>query len=120
MSQSKGVAIAIGAGDGIGAAFARRFARGGYSVIVGRRHPERAASLIDEISEAGGTARALAMDTRSEESVESVFETAERELGPVGVCLYNAGANSRFPITETSAEMYRKMDLDTSFQGDGQ
>ena len=109
MSQSKGVAVAIGAGDGIGAAFARRFANAGYSVVIGRRHPERAGSLIEDISAAGGSARAVAMDARSEDSVESLFDTAEGELGPVEVCLYNAGANSRFPITETTAEMYRKI-----------
>ena len=109
MSQTNGVAIAIGAGDGIGAAFARRFAQGGYSVVIGRRHPERADALIDAITAAGGTARAVAMDARDEDSVESLFDETERELGPVEMCLYNAGANSRFPITETSAEMYRKI-----------
>ena len=33
------VALLVGAGDAIGAAVARRFATGGYSVCVARRDP---------------------------------------------------------------------------------
>jgi hypothetical protein len=35
----------VGAGDYIGAAIARRFARGGYTVFAGRRHGDKLAPL---------------------------------------------------------------------------
>ena len=41
-------------GDAIGAAFARRFVQGGYSVAVARRDAEKSAGLVAEIEAAGG------------------------------------------------------------------
>lgn len=109
MDHSHGVALAVGAGDAIGAAFARRFSAGGYAVTLARRHPERSGALVAELAAAGRDVRAVAVDARRESEVEALFEAAERDVGPVEVCLYNAGANARFPITETSSEMYRKV-----------
>jgi len=37
MAGTGGVAMLVGAGDAIGAAVARRFARGGYKVCIARR-----------------------------------------------------------------------------------
>ncbi len=103
------VALAVGAGDAIGAAFARRFAEGGYAVAVARRDAEKSGELIEEIRAAGGTASAYSMDARSEEQTVDLFDRIERDLGPIDVCLYNAGANSAFPILETKADMFRKI-----------
>ncbi len=52
----KVVAI-VGAGDAIGAAVGRRFAKGGYTVCVIRRSLEKAAAHADAIVAAGGEAR---------------------------------------------------------------
>lgn len=109
MANTHPVALAVGAGDAIGAAFARRFAEGGYAVTLARRHPERSDALIAELAGLGYRAEARAVDTRQEDQVIALFDALERELGPVEVCLYNAGANASFPIIETTAEMYRKV-----------
>ena len=101
--------LAIGAGDAIGAAVARRFAEGGYAVAVARRDPAKSAALIEEIEAAGGTGRAFAVDARDEDQVTALFAEVERALGPIEVCLYNAGANARFPIAETTTEMFHKV-----------
>ena len=103
------VALAVGAGDAIGAAFARRFAKGGYVVAVARRDAQKSDQLIEEIRSAGGTASAYSMDARSEVQTVDLFDRVERDLGPIDVCLYNAGANSAFPIRETEADMFRKI-----------
>ena len=66
-ANRKRVAIAIGAGDAIGAAFARRFSEGGYAVAVARRDAQKSGELVDEITAAGGTALAYSVDARSEE-----------------------------------------------------
>ena len=107
--QSKRIALGVGAGDAIGAAFARRFAAGGHAVAVARRDPARSAALVDEIRAAGGAARAFAVDARDPASVEDLFATVEAEMGPVEVMLYNAGANFRSPLAETSPEMFEKV-----------
>jgi NAD(P)-dependent dehydrogenase (short-subunit alcohol dehydrogenase family) len=88
-----GVALLVGAGDAIGAAVARRFAAGGYAVCVARRDAEKARTLVQEISAAGGIAHAVGTDVRNEEAVQALFAQVERELGRIEICLFNAGAN---------------------------
>src|SRR5437588_8665166 len=103
-----GVALLVGAGDAIGAAVARRFADEGYSVCVARRDPEKSRSVVREITSAGGTACAVGTDVRSEEAVQALFAQVEEELGPVEVCLFNAGANVKSPLIETSGRLFFK------------
>jgi NAD(P)-dependent dehydrogenase (short-subunit alcohol dehydrogenase family) len=103
------VALVVGAGDFIGAAIARRFAAGGYSVAVGRRKADQLASLVAGIEAGGGRARAFALDARDEENVQRVFADIESELGPLEVVVFNVGANVSFPIIETSARVFRKV-----------
>jgi NAD(P)-dependent dehydrogenase (short-subunit alcohol dehydrogenase family) len=45
----------VGAGDYIGAANARRFARGGYIVYAGRRFGDKLAPLVSAIEAEGGS-----------------------------------------------------------------
>jgi NAD(P)-dependent dehydrogenase (short-subunit alcohol dehydrogenase family) len=103
-----GVALVVGAGDAIGAAVARRFASGGYVVCVARRDAEKSRSLVEEIKASGGLAHAVGTDVRNEEAVQALFAQVEEELGPVEVCLFNAGANVIAPLIDTSARLFVK------------
>jgi NAD(P)-dependent dehydrogenase (short-subunit alcohol dehydrogenase family) len=108
-SAGHGAALLIGAGDAIGAAVARRFAAGGYRVCVARRDAEKSRAVVGEIAAAGGVACALGTDVRSEAAVEALFARVEAELGPVEVCLFNAGANTRAPLVETSSKLFSRV-----------
>jgi NAD(P)-dependent dehydrogenase (short-subunit alcohol dehydrogenase family) len=105
-SELSGVALLVGAGDAIGAAVARRFAAGGYRVCVARRDAEKSRRLVQEIAASGGVARAVGTDVRNEEAVQALFAQVEAELGPVEVCLFNAGANIKTPLIETSGRLF--------------
>src|SRR5580658_5688706 len=105
-SANGGVALLVGAGDAIGAAVARRFAAGGYAVCVARRDAEKSRSLVQEIVASGGVARAVGTDVRNEEAVQALFAQVEAELGPVEVCLFNAGANVKTPLIETTGRLF--------------
>src|SRR6267378_1312814 len=109
VSGNGGVALLVGAGDAIGAAVARRFAAGGYAVCVARRDAEKSRSLVQEIIASGGIARAVGADVRSEEAVQALLAKVEAELGPVEVCLFNAGANVKSPLIETSAKLFSRV-----------
>jgi len=102
------VALLVGAGDAIGTAVARRFAAGGYSVCLARRSSEKSQRLVQEIVSSGGVARAVSTDVRNEEAVQALFAQVEAEQGPVEVCLFNAGANVKSPLIETSARLFFK------------
>lgn len=108
MSEKK-AAIIIGAGDATGGAIAKRFAKEGYVACVTRRNADKLTPLVEEIRAAGGDARGFGSDARKEEEAVALFETVEREIGPVEVFVFNIGANVNFPITEMSERVYRKV-----------
>jgi len=108
MAESK-VVLVIGAGEATGAAIARRFAREGYVACVTRRNADKLQPLVESIEQAGGRARAFGRDARREEQVAELFQTIEREVGPVEVCVFNVGGNVRFPIRELTARVYTKV-----------
>ncbi|MFK7753131.1 MAG: SDR family oxidoreductase [Sedimentitalea sp.] len=107
--MSAPVALIVGAGDYIGAAIAKRFAAGGFTVCLGRRNGDKLAPLIGEIEAAGGTAHGYTMDARDEDSTADIFARVEAEVGPIEVLIFNVGGNVRFPILETTARVFRKV-----------
>src|SRR6202048_3203837 len=102
------VALLVGAGDAIGAAVARRFAAEKFQVCVARRDAAKAQKLIDEVAAAGGSVRAFSVDARQEGEIQALFATVERDVGPIEVCLYNAGSNVNTPLVETTGTLFRK------------
>jgi NAD(P)-dependent dehydrogenase (short-subunit alcohol dehydrogenase family) len=116
MSDKK-TAIVIGAGDATGGAIARRFAREGFFVCPARRNGAQLQPLIESITAAGGQARAFGVDARDEDQVVDMFATVERDIGPIGVVIFNIGANVRFPIVEMTARVYRKVWEMAAFAG---
>src|SRR5271166_739361 len=105
------VCAVIGAGDGLGAAVARAFAREGLAVCVTRRprHTEDLEKLAESIRAEGGEAHAIGLDARREADVAAFFETVERTVGPIEALVFNIGANVRFPVVETTAQVYSKV-----------
>eukprot|EP00271_Cylindrocystis_brebissonii_P001624 TRINITY_DN11888_c0_g1_i1.p1 TRINITY_DN11888_c0_g1~~TRINITY_DN11888_c0_g1_i1.p1 ORF type:complete len:250 (+),score=44.32 TRINITY_DN11888_c0_g1_i1:197-946(+) len=94
-SDLPGVAVVVGAGPGVGAAAAKRFAKGGYHVAVLARNEERLTKLAEEIEKAtGGKATAIACDCADPKSVADAFGRA-KSLGRIEVLVFNA--NSKFP-----------------------
>jgi NAD(P)-dependent dehydrogenase (short-subunit alcohol dehydrogenase family) len=85
--------IVTGASRGIGAAVARLAASRGYSVAVNySRDREGAEALVRELDRA----IAVQADVGDESQVRRLFETAERELGPVRALVNNAGVTGGF------------------------
>lgn len=103
------VALIIGAGDALGSAVARRFAREGYNVCVTRRSPEKLQPLVDQIRSSNGLVRAFGSDARKEDQVAELFSTIEAEEGPIEVVVFNVGPNVQFPIRETESKKYFKV-----------
>lgn len=64
MGESRGVAMLVGAGDAIGAAVARRFASGGYTICICRRDPTKSQALVDELRAKGHNIHAFSVDAR--------------------------------------------------------
>jgi len=86
------VMIVTGGGRGIGAATARLAAARGYGVCVNYLGNAAAAEAVfRDIEGAGGVAIAVQADVAEEAQVERLFETVDRELGPLTALVNNAG-----------------------------
>jgi len=109
MTTPNGVALVVGAGDGLGSAVARRFARGGYTAALARRGGDKLESACKAIEAEGGRAHAFGVDARREDAVVELFDRVERELGPIEVAVHNIGANVNFSILEMDARKYMKV-----------
>ncbi|MEZ5953412.1 MAG: SDR family oxidoreductase [Hyphomonas sp.] len=111
MANKPGAALIVGAGDATGGAIARAFAREGLTACITRRarHLDELQALAAAIEAEGHKARAFGVDARDEAETVALFDTIEKEVGPLEACVFNIGANVRFPITEMTEQVYRKV-----------
>jgi 3-oxoacyl-[acyl-carrier protein] reductase len=87
-----GSALVTGASRGIGAAIAKALAREGWPVGVNYRSDSEAAdAVVEEITSAGGRAKALHGDVADPDTADALFTALEEEFGPVLVLVNNAG-----------------------------
>lgn len=85
------VAIITGAGTGIGAAIARRFAVGGDALVLVGLQEASLQDLAGEIGAQGGTAVALACDLADSNSRAALFKLVDDRFGRVDTLVNNAG-----------------------------
>jgi NAD(P)-dependent dehydrogenase (short-subunit alcohol dehydrogenase family) len=99
--DSRGTLIVTGAGRGIGAAVAKLAGGRGFCVAVNNRGNERAAAdVARQIVSSGGRASVIQADVSRESEILRLFESAERELGPITGLVNNAGITGGFSRVE--------------------
>lgn len=85
------VAVITGGASGIGRACGLRFAAEGASIVVADLNPDRAANVVDEINELGGSATAVQVDTSQQEQNDSMADAAVDAFGRIDACVAAAG-----------------------------
>ena len=113
----QGAAIVIGAGDALGGAIARRFAKGGLVAVPSRRKIKPLGELVAQIEADGGRAEGIPCDARDEEAVIEMFNRVEEEIGPVEAFVFNTGAQHRSSILEMTTRIYRQVWESATFAG---
>jgi meso-butanediol dehydrogenase/(S,S)-butanediol dehydrogenase/diacetyl reductase len=103
------VALVTGAGQGIGAAIARRLAQDGFAVAVSDYNAQTAQQVADQIVSAGGNAIALQADVAQRDQVFRAVEEARQRLGGFDVIVNNAGVAPSTPIAEITEEVVDKV-----------
>ena len=93
------VAMVTGAGSGIGAAMARRFAEEGATVVAADVNEDAARKVAAEIENAGGTAMAVQQDVSDAASVEKSVAAAVEKFGRLDVAVNNAGITGDLALT---------------------
>ena len=114
----KGIVFVTGSSRGIGAATAKLAARRGYAVAINYvSEEERANEVAGDIRGKGGRTIVMQGDTASEKDVVRMFETIDRELGPLTALVNNAGITGRSGrLTDYSADDIRRI-LDVNVTG---
>jgi NAD(P)-dependent dehydrogenase (short-subunit alcohol dehydrogenase family) len=102
-------ALIVGAGEGLGGAIARRFARAGFETCVTRRNADKLAPLVEQIEQLPGRAHAFGCDARDENAVVELFDRVEKDVAPIEVVVFNPGGNVNFPIRDTTSRIFRKV-----------
>lgn len=103
------IAVVVGAGDYIGSAIAKRFAREGFTIAAGRRNGEELSPLVEAIADEGETCHGFSLDAREEEQITDFFAKVETDIGPIEVCVFNVGGNVNFPIRDTTTRVFTKV-----------
>lgn len=101
------VVLLTGAGSGLGAAMAKRFARAGYRVAVTDIDAERARKVSEELREAGTVAWHSALDVTSDSDWQRLFDELLGQWGRVNVLVNNAGVAASGFCEETSMENWQ-------------
>ena len=114
---TQGAAVVIGAGDALGGAIARRFAKGGLVAVPSRRKIKPLGELVAQIEADGGQAEGITCDARDEEAVIAMFDRVEEEIGPVEAFVFNTGAQHQSSILDMTTRIYRQVWESATFAG---
>ena len=109
MKKPSAIVVGVGAERGLGAALCRRFAKGGYHVLVAGRTTAKIDKVVETIVSAGGSAEPVATDATNEADVVRLFDRAMAPGGgfePVDLVVSNAGNNQRLDFREMTAAQF--------------
>lgn len=104
--------LIVGAGAGLSAAVARRFAKEGARVALAARQPDKLKALAAELD-----ARAYACDVADRAAVDAMLGEVTADLGLPDVVMFNPSARVRGPFTELDPEAVKRALLVTCYGG---
>lgn len=108
--------IVTGGGGGIGGALCRRFGEEGCRVAVLDLNRDAAETTRAAVEEAGGRARAYAVDITDYQAVTDTVTALEADLGAPGVLVNNAGYDVFKPFLDTEPAMWQSL-IDINLTG---
>ena len=89
--MEKKIVMVTGATSGIGEACARKFARGGYNVIMTGRRKEKLDTLRRELENMGAEVLAMEFDVRERASARKAVDFLKGKWANINVLINNAG-----------------------------
>lgn len=104
------VALVTGSSRGIGRALAQGLAEAGAEVVLNARNPDALATAADEIRRStGATVHLAPFDVTDPAAVDSAIARVEATVGPVQICVNNAGMQKRAPFTDFAVDDWNRL-----------
>ena len=104
--------LVVGAGTGLGAAFARVFSAEGFRVALAARDPRKLEAVCRDTG-----AKAFACDATREDEVSRLFAAVEEQAGAPEAVIYNASGRVRGPVAELDAAQVQNALAVSAFGG---
>lgn len=101
------VAIVTGASKGLGKAMALALGGAGANVALVSRDAERLKSVMEEVNNAGGSARVFVADVSDEKQVRQLERDVLQTFQAVHILINNAGINLRKDLVDFTLEEWR-------------
>lgn len=116
-NMKKKICLITGATSGIGEACARKFAQGGFDLILTGRREEKLNLLAQELKEKGVNVLPLVFDVRNHEEAKKAIDQLPEEWTAIDILINNAGlARGLEPLQEGSLDDWNEM-IDTNIKG---
>lgn len=96
--------LITGAAQGIGRAYAERFAAAGARVVIIDVDAEQGAATARSIQEAGGIAEGIAADVSDEDAMAAAADWAVKRFGRIDTLINNAGLYGRLKFRDQSID----------------
>jgi gluconate 5-dehydrogenase len=107
------VALITGASYGIGFGIAKAFAAAGAKIVFNDINQEFVDRGLANYKAAGIPVHGYVCDVTKEDQVQAMVKKIEEEVGVIDILVNNAGIIKRVPMTELSADDWRKViDID--------
>ena len=98
-----------GASYGIGFAIAEAYAAAGAAIVFNDINRQLVDKGLAAYAEKGIDARGYVCDVTDEAAVQALVAEIERDVAPIDILVNNAGIIRRVPMTDMSAEEFRKV-----------
>ena len=110
------VAIVTGAGQGIGAATALKFAQEGATLALCDLNAEAVSSVVDACRAAGATAVGFAVNVANREAIQDMAASVRARFGQIDVLVNNAGITRDARLQKMTPEQFDQV-IDVNLRG---
>lgn len=103
------IVVITGASAGLGRAMVREFAHHGATLALLARGKDGLNAAVNEVEQAGGSAKAYLTDVSDPEQVEAAAQAIEKDLGPVDVWVNNAMVSVFGPLKQMESVDFKRV-----------
>ena len=103
------IALVTGSSQGIGFALAKALGQAGASVVLNGRDGAKLEAAAGELRNAGLHVNTAAFDVTDQQAVAEGIARVEREVGPIGILVNNAGIQRRMALQDLPPETWTEV-----------